>query len=113
MFAALRRGGRDLGFWRRLFKRVDPLAKPCRCGRPAQVRVAPERKFFFLTGEVFCLTCLQRMASQALAARTAGCVLVQPDRDAPCLVPYELEEPPNLTYWPTRLAELLPARAFT
>jgi hypothetical protein len=96
-----------MGFLSRLFKGIDPFEKPCSCGRPAQVRVAPEREFDFRTGRVYCLTCLEPMVKDALAKRTERCAAVEPYRDAPCLVPYLLEELPDLTPWPGRLAELL------
>jgi|WetSurMetagenome_2_1015567.scaffolds.fasta_scaffold274643_2 hypothetical protein len=100
-----------MGFFKKLFKGIDPFEKPCTCGREAQVRVAPEREFDFHTGEVFCLSCLEPKVKSALAGRTQGCVVVQPYADAPCLVPYLLEELPDLTNWPTRLKEMMDSSA--
>jgi len=89
-----------------LFKGVNPFEKPCGCGRDSRVRLAPEREFDFRTGEVYCLTCLEPPVKKALSQVSAGYVVVQPYRDAPCLVPYQLDELPDLTNWPSRLGEL-------
>jgi len=95
-----------MGFLKRLFKRSDPLDKPCQCGRPAQVHVAPERESDPHLGEVYCPTCLEPLMKEALAGKTMRCVVMQP-YDAPCFVPYSLAELAELTHWSPRLRELL------
>ncbi len=102
-----------MGFLKRLFHGPDPFEKPCGCGRDSRVRVAPEPKFDFSTGEMYCLTCLEPLVKAALSALEQPWVIVQPYRHAPCMVPFAIEDLPDLTNWPTGVQELLadPARA--
>jgi hypothetical protein len=91
----------------KLLHRTHCLEKACRCGRPSQVRVTSTVELESPAVRVCCLTCLESLLKPVLAARSGGCVVVQPYRDAPCLVPYVEGQSSALAAWPARVNQLL------